>query len=145
MAVTLAPIAVPAGRKNMRKGQPYPLPAGPRRATGTNPRALGTNPRAKGTNPRAFAADGTSARAAQTRITKDQAARRALVRQNRASALAASSGAGSEAHSAPRANPTVVVDGAAMELSRAGGLAAIRSIRAEQLAPLLEQEGGEPP
>lgn len=67
----------PRGRfKNMRAGQSHPLPLGPRRAAGTNPRALGTNPRALGTNPRAigvcppsFAATGVAMREAARRQT----------------------------------------------------------------------------
>jgi len=37
------------GRKIWRKVWPGPLPPGPKRAEGRNPRARGTNPRAKGT------------------------------------------------------------------------------------------------
>lgn len=153
MAVTLAPVPVASGRKNMRRGQEHPLEPGPKRAAKRNPRALGTNPRAKGTNPRAFAADGTKARAAQTNHEKSQAARKAtnrawLARHGRGALVALH-----EAHSAPQPHPTVIVDGTPMELAPAGGLtlaqsaARARSIRqamalGEQLG---EEEGGEPP
>jgi len=147
MAVTLAPAPVASGRKNMRKGQPYPLAPGPKRATGTNPRALGTNPRALGTNPRTRSADGTKARAAQTRHERAQADRKATNREWLKDRGRGSLAALSVAYSGPQ-HPTVIVDGAAMELAPAGGLtmtesaARARALR-EQLAA--SGEGGEPP
>jgi hypothetical protein len=129
-----------SGRKNLRRHQLAPMPLGPRRSVGSNPRARGTNPRARGTNPRAFAGDGTQARFRQTQLDMRRASRRIELRAWRRRSSEQLDGV--ICSSPTVANPTVSVDGVELALCRSGGLEAVRAIR-EQLEQL--DEGGEPP